>query len=99
VQYQAYGAIEGKLSTISERGQFQFVVWDALSDRPVNCFIPEDKFDEATQAFRKRVHVSGMIQYGRDRKPVAIKVDRIRRFREISELPELEEFRGILQKA
>lgn len=99
VQHQAYGSIEGKLQTISERGSFQFVVWDALSDRPVNCFVPEDKFKMAYDAFRKRVSVSGLLQYDREGKPVSIRVDGIRVFRELSELPPIEHFRGILKQA
>ncbi len=48
-QRNALGSIEGKLSTISERQTFQFVVFDALSDRGVNCFVPETKFKEASR--------------------------------------------------
>ncbi len=99
VQKQEYGSIEGKLQTISERGGFQFVVWDALADRPINCFIPENKFQEAYAAFRKRVSVSGMVQHDRDGKPTSIKVDSIRVFRELSELPPIEHYIGILKRA
>jgi hypothetical protein len=99
VQHQAYGSIEGKLQTISERGSFKFAVWDALTDRPVNCFVPEDKFKMAYDAFRKRVSVSGLLQYDREGRPVSIKVEGIRVFRELSELPPIEHFRGILKHA
>ena len=99
VQHQAYGSVEGRLQTITERGTFQFVVFDALTDRGINCFVPQEKFKEAHGAFGKRVNVSGVVQYDRNGLPVSIKVDAIRVFREMHELPEIEHFRGILKGA
>lgn len=98
-QKSAYGSIEGKLSTISERQTFQFVVFDALADRGINCFVPEGKFREAHAAFGKRVNVFGLIQYDRDGRPLSIKVEAIRVFKDLSELPPIESFRGILKTA
>ena len=98
-QRQDWGSVEGKLQTISERGFFQFVVFDALTDRGINCFVPPDKFPDAYQSFGKRVNVAGLIQYGLDGKPVSIKVEKIRTFRELSELPPISHFRGILNRA
>jgi hypothetical protein len=98
-QRSAYGAIEGKLSTISERGTFQFVVFDSIADRGVNCFVPEGMFKDAHSAFGKRVSVFGNIQYDRDGKPLSIKVENIRVFRDPSELPPLDSFIGILKSA
>jgi hypothetical protein len=99
VQHQAYGSIEGRLQTITERGTFQFVVYEALSDRGINCFIPQEKFKEAHAAFGKRVSISGVVQYDRAGMPVSIKVETIRIFREIDELPPIEQFRGVLKQA
>jgi hypothetical protein len=99
VQHQAYGSVEGRLQTITERGTFQFVVFEALTDRGINCFVPQDKFKEAHGAFGRRVNVSGIVQYDRSGLPVSIKVDAIRIFRELSEMPDIEEFRGILKGA
>lgn len=98
-QKSAFGSIEGKLSTISLRNTFQFVVYDVLADRPVNCFMPEEKFRDAHSAFGKRVSVFGMVQYDRDGKPLSIKVDTIRVFRDLSELPPISSFLGILKTA
>lgn len=98
-QRSAIGSIEGKLSTISERGTFQFVVYDALADRGINCFIPQEKFREAHAAFGRRVSVFGTIQYDRDGKALSIKVDAIRVLRDLADLPPIESFRGILKSA
>jgi hypothetical protein len=37
-QHQALGTVEGKLQTITERGTLQFVVFDSLYDKGINCF-------------------------------------------------------------
>jgi len=96
-QRHAYGSIEGKLQTISDRGTFQFVVFDALTDRGVNCFVPQDKFKEAHIAFGRRVSVAGEIHYDRDGKPLSIRVSGIRVFKDLNELPPIDDFCGILQ--
>lgn len=99
VQRQSFGSVEGRLQTITERGSFQFVVYDAISDRGINCFVPQERFKDAHQAFGRRVNVSGIIQYDRSGAAVSIKVDSIRVFRELDELPPIEQFRGILKGA
>lgn len=97
-QHQALGSIEGKLQTITERGQLQFVVYDSLYDKGVNCFMSDPIAQDAIGAFRKRVAVSGIIQYDKHGRPVSIKVDGIRIFKDDSELPPIHELRGILTR-
>ncbi len=98
-QRSAHGSIEGKLSVISERGTFQFVVFDSLADRGINCFVPEVKFREADDAFGERVSVFGLIQYDRENRPLSIKVESIRAFKNLYELPPIEAFLGVLKSA
>lgn len=98
-QRNSIGSIEGKLSTISERGTFQFVVFDSLADRGINCFLDQDKFRDAHAAFGKRVSVFGLIQYDRDGKPLSIRVEKIRILRNLSEMPPIEAFLGVLKSA
>jgi hypothetical protein len=93
---KAFGSIEGKLSTLSERGSFQFVVYDALSDRGINCFVKDDVFPDAHAAFGKRVCVRGLIQYDRNNKPVSIDAEKIRVLRSNAEIGPVEQFCGIL---
>lgn len=97
-QHQSYGAIEGKMQTITEREGFRFVVYDSLYDHRVDCFFDEELMDGAIASFRKRVRVSGLVQYDRMGEPVSIKVDDIYVFRPNSELPSVREMRGILAK-
>ena len=98
-QKTSIGSIEGKLSTITERGKFQFVVYDALSDRGVNCFVPADKNKEAHAAFGRRVNVFGTVQYDKDGRPLSIQVKTIRLLRDLTELPPIAFFKGILKTA
>lgn len=98
-QHQALGSVEGKLQTISERGTLQFVVFDSLYDKGVNCFMDEGIMEQAMQAFRKRVVVTGMVQYDQEGRPVSIRVDNIRVFKDLNELPPIKEFRGLFKKA
>jgi len=98
-QHQALGTIEGKLQTISDRQTLQFVVFDSLYDKGVNCFMDEAIMEEAMRAFRKRVAVTGMVQYDQDGNPVSIRVDAIQIFKDVSELPPIKEFRGLFKKA
>jgi hypothetical protein len=98
-QHQALGSVEGKLQTLSERGSLQFVVFDDLYENGVNCFIDEDLMEQVKEAFRKRVAVTGMIQYDQESRPVSIRVDTIKVFKDISELPPIKNLRGIFKKA
>jgi hypothetical protein len=98
-QHQALGSVEGKLQTISERGSLQFVVFDSLYDNGVNCFMSEELMEQAKDAFRKRVSVTGMVQYDQESRPVSIRVDTIKVFRDTAELPPIKNLRGIFKKA
>lgn len=97
-QHQSIGTVEGRLQTLTERGQLQFVVYDSLYDKGVNCFMTDEISQTAIEAFRRRVAVSGIIQYDQHCRPVSIKVDAIRIFKEDSELPPIRELRGILKR-
>jgi hypothetical protein len=98
-QHSAYGHVEGKLQTLSERGQLQIVVYDDLFDKGVNCFIDNEHAQAAIKAFGKRVSVGGLIRRDSEGRPLSIKVENIRIFREPTELPSLDELQGIYEKA
>ena len=98
-QHQALGSVEGKLQTISERGSLQFVVFDSLYDKGINCFMDEAIMEQAMQAFRRRVIVTGMIQYDHESRPVSIRVDNIQVLKDVHELPPIKDLRGIFKKA
>jgi CTP:molybdopterin cytidylyltransferase MocA len=98
-QHQALGTVEGKLQTISDRQTLQFVVFDSLYDKGINCFMNEAIMEKAMAAFRKRVAVTGMVQYDQEGQPVSIRVDTLEVFKDVAELPPIKDLRGIFKKA
>jgi len=96
VYSKAFGSIEGRLSTLSERGGLKFIVYDSLTDKPIRCDISEEFFIEATKAIRKRVYVYGLISYDKNGVPKSIRVDELRAFPERDKLPSAFDVCGIL---
>jgi hypothetical protein len=61
------------------------------------CSIPENMLDEALKAFRKRVLISGLIQYDNEGKPRTIKVKSIETIPIEENLPQPKDVRGIMK--
>jgi len=95
-KHQSFGSIEGKLLMISDENGFSFAVSEAFFKQRVTCWVAEEFIDVAVKSFRKRVRVTGLVQYNRFQKPVSVRVSEIYQFPDNSELPSLEEMRGIL---
>jgi hypothetical protein len=97
VYSKALGSVEGRLSTISERGALKFIVYDSLTDKPIRCNISDDLLFEATKGFRKRVYVYGLISYDKNGTPKSINVQDLKVFQEREKLPSAFEICGILE--
>ena len=97
--YKDFGTIEGRLVAVQEgnRGGLQFRVKDSLMKQTVRCYLTEEQLEEAFKHFRQRVEISGVISYRRDGTPTSIRVERIERLPDDSELPTAEDVRGILR--
>ena len=91
-----YGAIEGRLQTLSERGGFHFAVYDDLTDEAIRCEVPKDRAEEAWKSFGKRVTVSGEVKYDKIGTPVSITVNHISAFADDSDLPDADDAYGVL---
>jgi hypothetical protein len=98
-QHEAYGCVEGRLQTVSERGSFHFVVFDDLFDTAVNCSGDQDVMKQALAAFGKRVAVLGMVQYDTTGRPASIRVHTVRPFPDEQALPPIKNLRGIFKRA
>jgi hypothetical protein len=96
VYSKSFGSIEGRLSTLSERGSLKFIVYDSLTDKPIRCDITEELFIEATKAIRNRVYVYGLISYDKNGIPKSIRVQELKTFRDRIELPSAFDVCGIL---
>ena len=95
--FDEYGALEGKVQTISERGGAKFVVYESLRDTPVRCVVPSDRLELALNAFGKRSEVYGLISYRRDGTASRIRVDDIIPFPPDADLPSASDVRGLMR--
>jgi hypothetical protein len=81
---EAYGAIEGRVQTLTSRGGLRFTLYDMLHDRAVSCYVTEGRDSLLRDIWGKRALVEGWIS--RDAKsgrPLAV-----RQITSITELPE-----------
>jgi hypothetical protein len=95
--YSDYGAIEGKLETVSARQGYRFNIYDDLTSRSVKCYFEPKMLPDVFEAFEHRVSVWGWVKYRKDGLPVSIEVDNFRVFRKSEELPSVEDIVGILR--
>lgn len=57
----AYGAVTGRVQTLSSRSRLRFVLYDALNDRPVSCYLPEGMEGKARDIWDKLATVEGWV--------------------------------------
>lgn len=83
---KSYGAIEGRVQTLSNRKGLRFNLYDTLHDRAVSCYLQEGKEDLMREVWGKRVVVKGEISRERlSGRPVVV-----RQITDIRVLPETE---------
>jgi hypothetical protein len=84
-----YGAIEGRIQTLTNRGSLRFTLYDTHNDKAVSCYVAEGQEDLLRDVWGRRALVEGRIrrdsQTGR---PLTI-----RDVRRIVPLPEPEPYR------
>lgn len=71
---QAYGTVTGKIQTLSSRHRLSFTLYDALFDKPVNCYLAEGQDGLVLEKWNRMATVEGRIS--RDPltgRPVAIR--------------------------
>jgi hypothetical protein len=95
-KYEAYGSLEGKLQIISSRAGLNFILYEALTDKPVRCILKDNLLDTALKSFNKRVYVFDNLKYNSNGDPVSIAVQELRVFHDDEEIPTFEGMKGIL---
>lgn len=98
-EHEDYGSVEGRLQTVTERGGFHFVIYQALWDDPVRCYVPERVSETALKSFGQRVEVYGKIKYRKDGRAQSIEADDIVAFPSKEQIPSFRDVHGILRKA
>jgi hypothetical protein len=56
-----YGAVEGRVQTLSSRGGLRFTLYDTLHDKAVSCYLAEGREDEMRDVWGKRAVVEGQV--------------------------------------
>lgn len=70
----SFGSVKGRVQSISNRGKLRFTLYDAVFDKPVSCYVREDRQDILTDIWDKVVFVSGRVTRQPDSgQPVSIR--------------------------
>lgn len=80
----AYGAIEGRIQTLSNRGSLRFTLYDVLEDRAVSCYLSESQTDDLRGLWGQRAVVEGWVRRDATGRPITV-----RGITGLSPLPEL----------
>ncbi len=94
----AFGSIEGKIDSLSDRHTFSCSIFEPLLQREITCYFQKEEVrEEAIKGFRKRVLAGGLIRYAKEGYPTSIVVDTIRIFPDESELPSIEDIQALFR--
>lgn len=94
-----FGTIEGKLQTISVRGNIHCYIFDALTDHGVRCNFKAEEtelFEKITQHFKERIIAYGRIRYKKGGEPKSILVEKFKVVSNQRDLPKFKDIYGIL---
>jgi hypothetical protein len=69
----AYGAVTGRIQTLSSRSRLRFTLYDKLHDRPVSCYLNEGQEDQIRDAWDKYATVQGWVSRDHNGRPTAIR--------------------------
>lgn len=95
--YWDFGTLEGTLNAIQDAsGSLELKVRDPLWSRAIKCLVSEAMLPLAMENFRNRVELGGEIQYRPNGTPFCIRVERLERIPDDSELPSIDDVRGLL---
>jgi hypothetical protein len=83
---EAFGAVEGTISTLIDRGRLRFTLYDQWNNR-VTCYLESDQHDEVASLWGRRVVVEGRVKRN-PRDGNSISVSRITRITPLSEYEE-----------
>jgi len=57
----AYGAVTGRVQTLSSRSSLRFVIYDSVNDRPVSCYLAEGMEAKARNIWDRLATVEGWV--------------------------------------
>lgn len=92
----AYGTIYGELGSICIRKGNEYRVWDEDSGRPVVCAFNTSEEEDVKNLLRKRVAVTGMVQFNSHGWPISVQQIESRQRVEDEDLPTIAEMVGLV---
>lgn len=87
VMLQAYGTVKGKILTLSGRRGLSFILYDALFDKPVTCYLHEGQEDLVRDKWERHAVVEGQIS----RDPFTGRAVTVREISDVQALPDFGE--------
>lgn len=71
---KSFGAIEGRIQTLSNRKGLRFILFDTLHDRAISCYLSEGQEERMREIWGKRAIVEGEISREKESgRPLAIR--------------------------
>lgn len=71
---KSFGAIEGRVQTLTNRKGLRFVLFDTLHDRAISCYLSEGQEERMRELWGKRAIVEGEVSREKDTgRPLAIR--------------------------
>ncbi len=80
----AFGTVEGRIQTLTNRGGLRFTLYDLLNDQAVSCHLEEGYETIMRHAWRKLVMVTGWVS----RDPLTGRPRSIRNVKDVQSMPE-----------
>jgi len=80
----AFGAVEGRIQTLTNRGGLRFTIYDLLNDKAVNCYLEEGYEGIMRDSWGKLSVVTGLIS----RDPLSGRPLSIRKVKDVTVIPE-----------
>jgi len=70
----SYGAVEGRVQTLSSRGGLRFTLFDTLNDKAVSCYLAEGFEDQMRDVWGRRAVVEGRVtRHPETGRPLAVR--------------------------
>jgi hypothetical protein len=82
----AYGAVRGRVQTLSNRNTLRFTLYDLLTDRAVSCYVAKEQEELLRDIWGRQAEVEGVVS----RDPLTGRPLSVRQVRDIRPLPEAE---------
>jgi hypothetical protein len=84
ISEMSYGAVQGRIQSISNRGRLRFTIYRTLDDRPVSCYLEPGSEDMMREAWGRLATVEGLVR----RDPLTWQPTTVRQVRKVEILPE-----------